>query len=190
MMVGKRTSRGFSLVELMIVVVLIGILSVVAYVGYRRFVTASYKAEATSVIGGIATAQEGYKAESGAYLNVSGASTNLYPASVPGPFKTEWGGACVSCSGSWTTLAYKPSAPVIFGYSTVASTAATPSSARGGPIHTKKIQRPTPAPAPASTPATGAFFTTTAMADTDGDGVYTTALYFSDSKVITFDDAE
>jgi prepilin-type N-terminal cleavage/methylation domain-containing protein len=193
--------RGVTLVEVMIVVVMVGILSTLAVVGYRRHVAASYTAEANAVIGGIGAAQQSYKAETGAYINVSKAMNNFYPASHPGKFTTSWGGDCAQCLVPWTRLVFKPSGPVIFGYATVASQSAIPptmsSSSSGGPPH---FELPGGGPDVPSHPidngdgtvdyvpdATGPYFTVTAEADTDGDGVYCTALYYSETNRIVFD---
>jgi prepilin-type N-terminal cleavage/methylation domain-containing protein len=202
-----RKTRGFTLVEVLVVVVLVGILGTLAVVGYRRFVNTSKTAEATNNIAGIAMAQQAYKQEAGAYINVSGQLSNLYPATTPGTFKTQWGGPCGPCLQPWSRLTFSPGAPVIFAYATVASQAAIPpdpsaaggggGGGGGGPIGgagghnhfgsgTASVPDPNN-PGQYLPDATGPYFTVVAKADTDGNGVFTTALYYSESNTIVFD---
>jgi prepilin-type N-terminal cleavage/methylation domain-containing protein len=203
--------RGFTLVEVLVVVVLVGILSTLAIVGYRRYTNAVKTAEATHNIAGIAQAQQAIKSETGSYINVSGQLANLYPATTPGEFKTEWGGPCNGCLRPWTALAFHPSAPVTFGYSTVASRSAVPADVitdpGGGPANEYFKAGPQSDPglaggggSPGSKndlenpgeylpDATGPYFTVVAKADTDGNGVFTTALYYSETNSIVFDQA-
>ncbi len=76
----RSGSRGFTLTELMVIVVIISILAAVGVASFRRQVNASKTVEATSMIRAIAAAQERYRAENLQYLNVSeGALTNHYP---------------------------------------------------------------------------------------------------------------
>jgi hypothetical protein len=82
------------------------------------------------MISNIRTAEESFKAENGAYVNVSAGlePPNMYPQPSPvGSVTTQWGGACSTCTGTWTTLNVAPNAPVVFGYAVVAgATGATP----------------------------------------------------------------
>jgi len=123
-MVSPRRESGFTLIEAMIVVVIIGVLSVVAVVAYRRWIQTSYLAEAQDMVSNIRSAEEAFRSENGlAYLPVSSGLGAVggydYPAPTPGAFKTGWGAACTWCvtSNAWQQLAVQPSGPVAYGYS-------------------------------------------------------------------------
>lgn len=204
--------RGFTLVEVLVVVMIVGILATLGTVAYRRYVNSVRTAEAAHNITGIATAQQGRKQETGTYLNVSGKLDNLYPAVVPGMFKTAWGGPCDACLGSWASLTFRPDAPVAYGYATVASQSAVPqelaSTAGGaggpgggaggpggganqfgkGPGGADSTSIPDPnAPGEFLPDATGPYFTIVAKGDADGNGIYASALYYSETNAIVFD---
>jgi prepilin-type N-terminal cleavage/methylation domain-containing protein len=123
-MTSLRRPRGFSLIEAMIVVVIVGVLALLAIVAYRRWVRSSYLNEAQSMVANIRNAEEAYFSENGAYLNVTGnlGKGNSYPSQNPGAFTTAWGAACGWClpTNGYAALNVQPNAPVIFGYSTVA----------------------------------------------------------------------
>jgi prepilin-type N-terminal cleavage/methylation domain-containing protein len=129
-MLAGRPERAFTLIESLFVVVIIGIMSVLAIVGYRKWVIQSHEAEAQDMVSNIRTAEESFKAENGAYVNVSSAlePPNMYPQPSPvGSVTTQWGGPCNTCTGTWNTLNVAPNAPVVFGYAVVAGAAnATP----------------------------------------------------------------
>jgi type IV pilus assembly protein PilA len=133
-MLAVRPGRAFTLIESLFVVVIIGIIAVLAIVGYRKWVVQSHEAEAQDMVSNIRTAEESFKAENGAYVNVSAGlePPNMYPQASPvGSVTTAWGAPCGSCitPGSWTTLNVAPNAPVVFGYAVVAGAAgATPPS--------------------------------------------------------------
>src|SRR5438093_207585 len=116
----RRRSRGFTLVELAVVVVIVAVLAVLGLMAYRHHKAVSRLAEATQLIGAIRTAQNEFKEETGVYANVSKDATSYYPAAEPGPFVTAWGGSCSNClaANGWTSLNVHPSGPVMYGYAT------------------------------------------------------------------------
>jgi type IV pilus assembly protein PilA len=87
----RRTAQaGFSLVELMAVVIITGLLATVGVVGFRKYVLSAKGAEAESVIQAIRGAEESYAAENHVYLDVS-TGDNWYPVIVkPGKTTSTW----------------------------------------------------------------------------------------------------
>ncbi len=65
--------QGFSLVELMIVVGIIGVLSAMAIPKFQKFQAKARMAEASNMLNHIYTLEESYRLESGTYLDFAGA---------------------------------------------------------------------------------------------------------------------
>lgn len=63
--------RGFTLIELMIAVVIIGILSAIAYPAYNEYVRKARRAEAKSMLQEIQLQQEKYRANHNSYGTLS-----------------------------------------------------------------------------------------------------------------------
>ncbi|MFQ2052336.1 type IV pilin protein [Aeromonas veronii] len=81
--------RGFSLIELMIVIAIVAILGTIAYPAYQQYVLTSHRVEAKSMLLNAANRQETYfmdfnqYASSAADLGISSASENgLYQLSI------------------------------------------------------------------------------------------------------------
>jgi type IV pilus assembly protein PilA len=167
----RARERGFTLIELAVVVTIIGILAMLAIAGYRKLVTSSHTTEATEMVNAIKVAQESYHAETGQYANVSAALTlgNLYPASTP-VFNqaVAWGATCATCPDptAWQKLSVKASGPMRFGYATVSGTVSTAPPA--SPIAGDSF--------PATSALTGDWFVIDAMGDMDGNNVYCTVV--------------
>src|SRR5690606_11881199 len=65
----KRKNKGFTLVELLIVVAIIGVLSTIGVPTFRRMIQKSKKSEAKVNLGGLFTAEAAFQAEYAAYGN-------------------------------------------------------------------------------------------------------------------------
>jgi type IV pilus assembly protein PilA len=167
----QRRARGFTLVELAVVVTIIGILAMLAVAGYRKLVMSSHTTEATEMVNAIKVGQESYHAETGQYANISPSLTlgGLYPAQTPtANTAVAWGGACTPCSDqtAWQRFPVHASGPMRFGYATM-----------GGPISTPLPSSPIVSkPFPANSVLTGDWFVVSAMGDMDGNNVYCTVV--------------
>ncbi len=163
----RKSQAGFTLVEMMVVVVLVGILATLAVYGVRKYVSTSKTSEAIEMIGSIKAAEENYKDETFAYLNVSGALTKAaaYPANFnPGRARAQWGGAGTGSTG-FAQLGITAANPVIFAYACTAgaaNTAPTSPSTDSGSITISNW------PTTQATP----WYVVKAYADLNGNGQY------------------
>lgn len=95
-----NTQKGFTLIEMMIVVVIIGILAAIAYPSYQRYVIQTKRADMMSEMQNIASQIESKKLALGKYSSVSTTGfTGNYPrqgtalytvAIAPSPLTAEW----------------------------------------------------------------------------------------------------
>lgn len=116
----RRSSRGYTLVELFAVVAIMMVLATVAIYGVRRYLLYAKTAEAGEVLSSIQAGEESYFEETFRYLDVTG--TNFYPAplSVLGDTKVQWGaeaGGCSGCRDRFLTIGVTVNQPVAFRYS-------------------------------------------------------------------------
>jgi prepilin-type N-terminal cleavage/methylation domain-containing protein len=112
-----RTRKGFSLMELMIVVVITGVLAAIAIPTFTGYIQKSRTSEAVQFLGVIKLRQEAFRAEFGQYLQYGGGSPVTDPTSI-----TFVGGTPTSRSHSFpvdadfNTLGAKPDGAVRFSY--------------------------------------------------------------------------
>ena len=177
----RRGDRGFTLVEVAIVVVIVGIIAAIGSVVFLRHRRAARMAEAKNLIVAIKAEQEAYRAERGSYAAVSSSVDSFYPSATPGKFATAWGGPCSNCTDAqgWRKLAVDPHGPVMYGYATVAGVGDGMIMAKPAP--TDDDDDP-PLPDCTTIAPTQPWFLARAKGDVDGDGVTSSVLALSCSN--------
>jgi type IV pilus assembly protein PilE len=84
-----QTSNGFTLVELMIVVVIISLLAMVAVPSYNVSVAKARRADAQSTLSGLAGAMERWFTETGSYLDAAGPKGSETATGAPRIYHTQ-----------------------------------------------------------------------------------------------------
>lgn len=148
----RSSEAGFTLMELMIVVAIVGILAAIAIPTFTAYVQKSRTTEATTFLAEIKQRQEAYRAEFNQYANVM----TPHPATVPmGGEQIGW-----ASPNTWRQLGAAPDTAVRFQYDTFADlpNQAVPSGLTG-----------------CGNPGTGVdntefWFVAQAVGDLDGDG--------------------
>ncbi|MEN8821661.1 MAG: pilin [Abyssibacter sp.] len=73
----QKNQQGFTLIELMIVVAIIGILAAIAIPAYQDYIARSQATEAVNILGGARTAIEEYASQNGAFPDNATAGQTL-----------------------------------------------------------------------------------------------------------------
>ena len=110
----RKRSKGFTLIELMIVVAIIAILAAIAIPQYKKFQLKAKTAEAKTNLGAIRTAEEAYAAENDVYVLAA-----LHPSNSPGSSPQSWG----SSAQGFDSIGFQPAGQVryIYGVGTSAN---------------------------------------------------------------------
>ena len=109
---------GFSLIELMIGVIIVGILASIAIPVFGGYVYRNRVNEAVSMLNEIKTRQEAYRSQYGQYAAVNGedwGATPYNPPTAPGAQAVRW-----PSTAEWEALGVTPPGPVRFQYATIA----------------------------------------------------------------------
>jgi len=161
----RASSRGFTLIETMVVVLIIGVLATLAVYGVRKYVMAAKTSEPIEIINSVRAAQEAYKDETFAYKPIAGGVTGTFPfgsAAATKNAKLAWDSGVAATLADWNELGVRPSAAVKFGYGCAAGKGAgVPKQGDIGIGQSLNY--------PATFPD---WYVVRAIADRDGNGVY------------------
>jgi prepilin-type N-terminal cleavage/methylation domain-containing protein len=175
---GRQRQAGFSLMELMTVVVIVGVLSAMAVPTFSDYLYKSRAVEATEFLGVIRLREEAYRAEFGAYcptLPTASGPDDIDSLEdegnfIPRPSTTGRNSTTFPGSAEWRQLGASPSGPVRFGYGVVAGVPANV------PTELGFGARP------------DFWWVARAVGDLDGDGTYVMFETYSASKGIFIGD--
>lgn len=84
----RPNERGFTLIELMIVVAIVGILTSIAYPSYVSRIAKSRRADATAALMSAAQAMERYGSERATYVGATLGGSGIYPSTSSGGYYT------------------------------------------------------------------------------------------------------
>jgi len=111
-----KKNQGFTVTELMIAVVIIGVLATLAIPSFTGYIYKARVTEASNFLGEIKQRQESYRSEFGQYCAIDGDDWGTYnPSGAPGIDPVAW-----TTTAEWQQLGASPDGPIRFRYATVA----------------------------------------------------------------------
>ncbi|MFW2388467.1 MAG: type IV pilin protein [Polyangiales bacterium] len=113
-----KRSQGYTITELMITVVIIGVLAMIAIPTFTSYIYKARVTEAVNFLGQIKQRQDSYRNEFGRYCPVDGddfGTAVWNPNFIPGSEPWVW-----VPTDTWRQLGASPDAPVRFQYATIA----------------------------------------------------------------------
>ncbi|MBX3219985.1 MAG: prepilin-type N-terminal cleavage/methylation domain-containing protein [Labilithrix sp.] len=174
----RRSGLGFTLVELAIVVAIVGVLAVIAIVGYRKYILNSKMTEAQNVVSAIKIAQEDHRAERGTYADIG--PTFCPTGAGRSDAMVGWDPTCAGGTTTWQALPVHVSGAVQFSYATVAGNTAM----AGTPLNLNWVTW--------GTPPDGPWYVVGAKCDLDGQAGTETELAASsfDNHIYSHNDGQ
>jgi prepilin-type N-terminal cleavage/methylation domain-containing protein len=127
----KKVLAGFTLVELMIVVVILGILAAVAIPAFTRYVKRSKTSEATGNISKIYQGEVSYFNQSSEQSVASFASAIALPTAAPTASKYPAQPTAFTADSGWSAIGFSVDAPLYYQYAATASASSFNSIATG-----------------------------------------------------------
>jgi len=114
---GMKRSQGYTITELMITVVIIGVLATIAVPTFTSYIYKARVTEAVTFLGQIKQRQDSYRNEFGRYCaDATGFGAAIWnPTFIPGSEPWVW-----APTDEWRQLGASPDAPVRFQYAIVA----------------------------------------------------------------------
>ena len=111
-----KGQKGFTLIELMIVVAIIGILAAIAIPNFVNYQRRAKTSEARTNLGAIRTSQEAYASTADVYMDCT-----QNPAGGPTASKQAWTGGVAG----WTDIGFEPKGSIYYAYSCSGAPAGT-----------------------------------------------------------------